>query len=192
MARPEEYFLNDDACTAERAARRGVSAQELHCPFAFVAMPGVPGAEAPTLTALSVLALQAADKLRGAVPAHTMPVACDTLSTDDADDLPCAGLLAARLDRPDALELATGHALCAVAGALIDDHPGITDWIPRHRDPTVRLRIPAGAPGIPLMFVPFVIETEAARRALDDRDLVDRALAQCASHALSLLPAQTH
>ena len=160
MSRPEEYFLDDDACTAERAALLGhrvqsamrsakgaVADDELDHPFAFVATPCVPGAEARMLAALSVLALQAAGELAGPVPARTIQVACATLPRDDTLGGACAGLVATRLDRPDALEIETRHVLSAVATALIDDHPGIADWIPRHRDPTVRLRTPAGAPG---------------------------------------------
>ena len=206
MANPERYFLDDDdACTAERAAllahrvqtatrgvRSEVSDDELDHPFAFVATPGVPGGEARTLCTLSVLALQAAGELAGPVPAGAMQLACATLPSDDAPGGACAGLIATRLDRPDALELETRHVLCAVADALIDDHPGLAEWIPRHRDPTVRLRTPIGAPGLPLVFVPFIAATEAARRAIDEGDLVDRALARCAHLAFAPVPAQAH
>lgn len=204
MANPEQYFLDDDdTCTPERAAllahrvhsalrsaRSSVSEDEHDHPFAFVATPGVPRAEAPTLSALSVLALGAANALAGPVPACTMQVVCATLASDAAPPGVCTGLIAARLDRPDALELETRDALCAVAATLIDEHPGIAEWIPRDRDPTVRLRTPVGAPGLPLVFVPFTVANEAARRALEDTDLVERTLARCAPDAFA--PTQAH
>ena len=99
-----------------------------------------------------------------------------------------AGAHRQRTGRPDALELETCHALRAVA--LVDDHPGIAEWIPRHRDPTVRLRTPVGAPGLPLVFVPLLVTGEPARRALADTDLVERTLARCAPDAFA--PTRAH
>ena len=88
MAHPERYFLDcDDTCTPERAAvlahrvrtatrsaRIAVSAEERDRPFAFVATPGVPGADAPTLSALSGLALETANDLAGPISTRTMRV----------------------------------------------------------------------------------------------------------------------
>ena len=203
MPNPEAYFLADDGCTAERAALLGhrvrsavrstrveVPADAFDRPFAAVATPGVPVAEAPTLAALSVLALQAADELAGPVPTDKMSIVCGARPTGDAGAW--AGLLATRLDRPESLELETRRVLGAVAAALIDDHPGIVDWIPRHRDPTVRLRTPAGAPGIPLVVIPFAVRTEEARHAIAHGDLLERALARCTPIAFAPVPAHTH
>ena len=206
MARPEKYFLADNGCSAERAAllahrvqfamrstHSAVSEEELDKPFAFVATPGVPVAEARTLAALSVLALLAAGELAGPIAARGINFVGTTLPTDDADGCAWAGLLATRLDRPDSLEIETRRVLCAVASTLIDGHPDLGDWIPRHRDPTVRLRTPASAPGIPLVFVPFTVRTKEARHAIAHGGLLDRAVAQCAQHlAFAPVPAHTH
>lgn len=59
---------------------------------------------------------------------------------------PWAGLLATRLDRPDFLEVETKEVLLRSSGALVDGHPEIEDWIPRDRDPSVRIREPRGHP----------------------------------------------
>lgn len=205
MPNPEQYFLADDGCTAERAAllahrvrtavrsaRVAVSADEYDHPFAAVATPGVPVSEAPMLCALSALALQAAGELAGPVPTDAMSIVCAARSTDDADACPCAGLLATRLDRPESLELETRQVLGAVAAALVDDHPGLTDWIPRDRDPTVRLRTPAGAPGIPMVFTPFAVRTEDARHAVAHGNLLERAVARCTPLAFAPAPTHTH
>ena len=203
MPRPEQYFLADDGCTAERAtllghrvrtavrnARVEVSADEYDHPFAAVATPGVPVAEAPALSALSVLALQVAEELAGPVLTDAMSIVCAARPTGDAGGW--AGLLATRLDRPESLELETRRVLGAVAAALIDEHPGIVDWIPRHRDPTVRLRSPARAAGIPLVFTPFAVRTAEARHAIAHGGLLERALARCAPLAVAPVPAHTH
>ena len=203
MPHPEAYFLADDGCTAERAAllahrvrtavrsaRVELSADAYDHPFAAVATPGVPVAEAPALAALSVLALQVADELAGPVPADAMRIVCAARPSDDAGAW--AALLATRLDRPESLERETRQVLGAVAAALIDDHPGLADWIPRHRDPTVRLRTPARAPGIPLVFVPFAVRTEEARHAIAHGDLLERALARCTPIDFAPGPAHTH
>lgn len=205
MPNPEAYFLCDDACTAERAALLAqrvrtamrtaggpISPDERDHPVAFVAAPGVPAAEVPTLAALSVLALEVAADLAGPVPTGAIPIICATSPTDDAGAKPFAGLLATRLDRPDALEIETRHALRTLACALIDHQPGIDDWIPRHRDPTVRLRTPEGAPGIPLVFAPFTVATDAARHAVSHGDLLQRAMARCAPLVFAPVPARAH
>ena len=60
-------------------------------------------------------------------------------------------------------------------GVLIERHPEIEDWIPRGRDPSVRIREPRGHPGLPLVVAPFVMTTEAAWEAVGASDMVDRA-----------------
>lgn len=89
-----------------------------------------------------------------------------------------AGLLAARLDRPDLLELETKHVMLTTLGALIDGHAEITDWIPRDHDPSVRIREPREHPGLPLIVTPFVMETEAAWEAVEAGGVVDRAFVE--------------
>lgn len=193
MARPEAYF-RDDGRTAARAAvlgervrcamrsaRRGVAPEEHDHPFAFVAIPGVPAPEVRTLTTLATLALNAAANLAGPVPEHELPLAWGTRALGEAPDAPHAGLLATRLDRPDAFELETIRALHVIGDVLIDAHPGLGAWIPPHRDPTVRIRTPAGTPGLPLAIVPFTVTTEAALRALPG--LVEGALDRCVALA---------
>ena len=170
MPDPEAFF-RDRGCTAERAAlfggrvrsamrcsRHGVAEHEHARPFALVSTCGVPGAEAPMLAALSMCTVGAAADLAGAVPADTPHVTVVTAPTAGTPGAPHAGLLATRLDRPECLELETRHLLAAVAGALVDAHPGLADWLPRHRDPTVRLRRPVTAPGTAqLVFVPVLV-----------------------------------
>ena len=88
------------------------------------------------------------------------------------------GLLATRLDRPELLEAETKHVLLTMLAALINEHNEIKDWIPRDRDPSVRLREPRGHPGLPLIVAPFVMETEAAWEAVEAGDLIDQAYAK--------------
>ena len=89
-------------------------------------------------------------------------------------------VLAARLDHPDLLELETKHVMLTTLGALIDGHEGIADWIPRDRDPSVRIRDPRDHPGLPLIVAPFVMETEAAWEAVEAGAVVDRAFVETA------------
>ena len=199
-------FFRDRDCTVERAAvlggrvrsamrrsRHGVAEHEHARPFAFVSTCGVPGAEAPMLAALSMCTVGAAADLAGAVPADTLHVTAVTFPTAGTPGAPHAGLLATRLDRPECLELETRHLLAAVAGALVDAHPGLADWLPRHRDPTVRLRRAVTAPGTAqLVFVPVLVETEAALEALHGEELLAQALARCGPLFESLAPLEAH
>ena len=201
MPDPEAFF-RDRGCTAERAAllggrvrsamrrsRHGVAEHEHARPFAFVSTCGVPGAEAPMLAALSMCTVGAAADLAGAVPADTLHVSAVTSPTAGTPGAPHAGLLATRLDRPECLELETRHLLATVAGALVDAHPGLADWLPRHRDPTVRLRRAVTAPGTAqLVFVPVLVETEAALEALHGHELLAQAIARCGPLFESLAP----
>ena len=204
MPDPEAFFRNR-GCTAERAAlfggrvrsamrrsRHGVAEHEHARPFAFVSTCGVPGAEAPMLAALSMCTVGAAVDLAGAVPAHTLHVTAVTSPTAGTPGAPHAGLLATRLDRPECLELETRVLLRIVAGALVDAHPGLADWIPRHRDPTVRLRRSVTGPGTALVFVPVLVETEAAHQALHGHELLAQAIARCAPLFEPLAPLEAH
>ena len=204
MPDPEAFF-RDRGCAAERAAvlgrrvrtamrrsREGVAEHEHAHPFAFVSTCGVPGAEAPMLAALSMCTVGAAAQLAGAVPAHTLHVTAVTVSTAETARAPHAGLLATRLDRPESLELETRQLLAAVAGALVDAHPGLADWIPRHRDPTVRIRRPVTAPGVPLVAVPVLVETEEALEAFHGEELLAQALARYVPPFEPLTPLKAH
>ena len=131
---------------------------------------------------LAMLATDAAESLAGEVSAQTMLARCLTLEIAGKAGEPrrWAGLLATRLDRPDLLELETRHVMLTALGALIDAHEGLGDWIPRDRDPSVRIREPRGHPGLPLVVAPFVMETEAAWRAVEAGEALEEAFAEAA------------
>ena len=188
--------LGERVARAMRRSRWGVGDDELALPIAFVSVQGVPVAEARTLATLAVLALDAAESLRGAVSDGEMVVSCLTKDTVEAGEAyrgrRWAGLLAARLDRPDLLEIETRHLLVDTCAALIDEHEDVADWIPRDRDPSVRIRAPENHPGVPLIVTPFVLTSERAWRAVDSGAIVDRAFAKTAPgmHALLSAPAR--
>ena len=59
--------------------------------------------------------------------------------------------------------------------ALVAQRPDLHPWIPIERDPTVRVREPAGHPGLPIIVTPFVVKTESAWAALERGGVVDDA-----------------
>ena len=170
----------------------GVAEDELDEPIAIVSTQGVPAKEVGVLTALSLLVVEAADGLEGAVTAEKMPVLTLTRETgdgaEDGEGRRWAGLFATRLDRPDLLEVETKHVLLATTTALIDEREDIGDWIPRDRDPSVRIRQPEDHPGLPLIVAPFVMETESARQAVEAGGIVDNAFVKAAPLAHELRP----
>ena len=170
---------------AMRHSRWGVREDELGQAMAIATTQGVPGSEFPTLTTLAMLAIEAAESLEGEVSAETLPVQCLTAQTGDGTEegegRRWAGLLAARLDRPDLLEIETKQVMLTRLAALIDGHDGIIDWIPRNRDPSVRIREPRDHRGLPLIVTPFVMDTEAAWQAVEAGEVVDHAFVETAS-----------
>ena len=185
--------LGERVARAMRRSRWGVGDEERARPIGFVGVWGVPAAEARMLATLAVLAVDAAESLRGAVSDGELVVSSLTKDTVEPDEAyrgrRWAGLLAARLDRPDLLELETRHLLLDICAALIDEHEDIADWIPRDRDPSVRIRAPEAHPGVPLIVTPFVLTSERAWRAVDSGAIVDRAFARSAPAVQALLSA---
>ena len=167
---------------AMRNSRRGVHEGELRDPMAITSTQGVPGTEFSTLITLAMLAIEAAEALQGDVSPETLPVQCLTAETvggtEEGERRRWAGLLAARLDRPDLLELETKHVMLTTLAALIDGHGEIKDWIPRNRDPSVRIREPRDHPGLPLIVTPFVMETKDAWEAVEAGGVVDQAFVE--------------
>ena len=167
---------------AMRHSKWGVPEDELGNAMAISTTQGVPAKEFPTLMTLAMLAIEAAEDLRGEVSAETLPVKCLTAQTvdgtEEGEPRRWAGLLAARLDRPDLLELETKHVMLTTLAALIDRHDGISDWIPRDRDPSVRIREPRDHPGLPLIVTPFVMETKDAWEAVEAGGVVDQAFVE--------------
>ena len=104
----------------------------------------MPESEFETLTTLAVLAVKAAEELKGELRAETLSVKRLTavIGNEESGHRRWTGLLATRLDRPELLELETKHVLVTMLAALIDGHEGIKESIPRDRDPSVRLREP--------------------------------------------------
>ena len=149
-------------------------------PVAFAIVPGVPEGEMGRLSAFTALCVQAAERLAGDNRPEELSVVCLSQSCEDrspAPDTPCfaAGLLAARLDLAHLLEFETQACTVEMLAALVAQRPDLRSWIPVARDPTVRLREPAGHPGLPLIVTPFVMETEAAWEAVQRRAVVDEA-----------------
>ena len=147
--------------------------------MAITSTQGVPGTKFSTLITLAMLAIEAADALQGDVSPETLPVQCLTAQTlggtEEGERQRWAGLLASRLDRPDFLELETRHLMLTTLVALIDGHREIKDWIPRNRDPSVRIREPRDHPGLPLIVTPFVMETKDAWETVEARGVVNQA-----------------
>ena len=183
-------LLGERISLAMRQSSLGVSEDELDHAIAIVSTQGVPAQEFAMLTALALLVVEAADALEGVVRADKMPVPTLTREagggTGRGSRRRWAGLLAARLDRPDLLELETKHVLLSTMTALVDGRDDISDWIPRDRDPSVRIREPRDRPGLPVIFAPFVMETEAAWQAVEEGGIVDDAFVESAPvvHAL--------
>ena len=157
-------------------------------PVIFVTVPGVPKGEMGSLSAFTALCVQAAERLAGD-PAPPAPgklrVVCLSQCCEDRSptpDTPCfaAGLLAARLDLAHLLELETQLCMVVLIAALVTQRPDLRPWIPIARDPTVRVREPAGHPGLPLIVTPFVMETESAWEAVQRRGIVDEAFVAAA------------
>ena len=165
-------------------SRWGVPDDELGHAIAFTTTQGVPATQVGMLTTLAMLAIEASEGLKGEVSAERLSVKCLTAEIGDGaeegEGRRWAGLLATRLDRPDFLELETKYVMLTTLGALIDGHDGIGDWIPRDRDPSVRIREPRAHRGLPLIVTPFVMETEAAWEAVEAGEGVDHAFAEAA------------
>ena len=181
---------------AMRHSRWGVPEDELGHAMAIATTQGVPGTEFEMLMTFAMLVSEAAEGLKGEVSAETLPVQCLTAETvggsEEGGPRRWAGLLATRLDRPDLVEVETKHVMLTTLGALIDGHDGISDWIPRDRDPSVRIREPRDHPGLPLIVTPFVMETEAAWEAVEAGEVVDHAFAEAAPTVQALRAELAH
>lgn len=143
---------------------------------------GVPDRERPILGTLGQLALGAANTLARADALERLPIASLATPVTGAarggagEQRLWACILATRLDAPGVLEGELLDLLGVATHALIDRHAGFDDWLPRPHDPTVRVRLPAEHPGLPLAFCPFVATRRAALDALDDGPLLDEVL----------------
>ena len=176
---PAEYYLRQGEVPARaqvlgerialamRHSRWGIQEDELGHAMTIASTQGVPGTEFPTVTTLATLVIEATEALRGEVSAERLPVQCLTEDTGDGAE--------EGEQRPDLLELETKHVMLTTLAALIDGHADIKDWIPRDRDPCVRIREPRYHPGLPLIVTPFVVENEAAWEAVEAGAVVDRA-----------------
>ena len=170
----------DAGKTARAQAKRtcGIAGSE-DWPVAFATVPGVPEGEMSRLSTFTALCVQAAERLAGDTPSEEFSVVCLSRSYEDGPagrNPPCfAGLLAARLDIAHLLEFETQMCMVELLAALVAQRPDLRPWIPIERDPTVRLREPGGHPGLPLIVTPFVMETEAAWKAVQRREVVDEA-----------------
>ena len=173
-------ILGERVRLAMQHSKWGVREDEHGNAIAITSTQGVHESEYETLTTLAVLAVRAAEALKGEVSAETLSVKRMTAVTgnEESGRRRWTGLLATRLDRPELLEAETKHVLLTMLAALINEHNEIKDWIPRDRDPSVRLREPRGHPGLPLIVAPFVMETEAAWEAVEAGDLIDQAYAK--------------
>ena len=175
---------------AMRNSRRGVHEDELHDPMAITSTQGVPGTEFSTLITLAMLTVEAAEALKETTSAEKFPVQRLTEETGDASRAEqgprWAGILAARLDRPDLLEAETQHVMRTTLGALVDGHPGIKHWIPPDRDPTIRVREPREHPGTPLVLNPFIMESKDAWEAVEAGEVVDQAFVKAAPTVVAL------
>ena len=103
--------LGDRVALAMRHSQWEITQHDIERPLALSSTQGVPRREFATLATLAGLVLEAAELLRGEVHSDAFPVHCLTHATDDGaeggDDRRWAGILAARLDRPDLLEAET-------------------------------------------------------------------------------------
>ena len=171
--------LGERVRLAMRHSKWGVRENEHGNAIAITSTQGVPEGEIETLTTLAVLAVKAAEALQGEVSGETLTLKHLTAVTrEESGRRRWTGLLATRLDRPELLELETKHVLVTMLAALIDGHDGVRDWIPRDRDPSVRLREPRDHPGLPLIVAPFTMQTEDAREAVEAGDLIEQAYAR--------------
>ena len=91
---------------------------------------------------------------------------------------PWPGILAAgthlfAMDEPEVRAF-----LADVRDRLVAHCPGVRDWLPAS-DPTkstITVRVPAGHPGLPLTFAPFVVCDPETLAELDSAGLPDAAL----------------
>ena len=158
---------------------------------------GVPERERPVLLALGRLALAAANALAPPDTPGRFVVAplVDSVtepSTWGDGAGPWAAILVTRLGVPELLEHEHLDLLGLGAQALIDGHAGFEDWIPRGSDPTVRVRIPAEHPGVPLAFVPCMVTQRGALEALDAGPLFGEVLSRIAGAFKALKDAERH
>ena len=167
-----------------QAKRECGIADPRHEPIAFVTGPGVPEGEMGRLVAFTALCVQAAEQLAGDVVPGTVPVLCLTRPCEESParrDTPrFAGLLAARLDLAHLLEFETRVCMVELLAALVAQRSDLHPWIPIERDPTVRVREPPGHAGLPLIVVPFVMETESAWAAVERGGVMDDAFVAAA------------
>ena len=160
------------------ASRHPVRAEDAGRGLVLVSVQGVPGAQAPALTALATLALEVADRLGGEVLADSFPLPVVVREVDGGGAW--MGVLAARLDRPDLLEIEIRHILCTTLQALVEQDPDLGAWIPLDRDPTIRLREPSGYSGLPLVLCAFTVASVSACKQVRDGTVVDQAFARAA------------
>ena len=179
---PEQAaLLGERIVRTLRGSRWGVPEPERAHPIGFVSAQGVPAAEVPTLVTLAALTPEAAARLEGEVHAEELPLVCLVRPIAEpgapaAAPQRWAGLLASRLDHPRFLELEIRQLLLEIAGALIDQRADFVDWIPRERHPGVRVCEPRDYPGLPLVGVPFTVQSAAAARAFETDEMFARAL----------------
>ena len=137
---------------------------------------GVPAAEHACLLLLGTLAIEAAHELATPPPIPNAIVHIEP--RERSPEGPWPGVLAAgthlfAMDEPEVRAF-----LADVRDRLVAHCPGVRDWLPAS-DPTkstITVRVPAGHPGLPLTFAPFVVCDPETLAELDSAGLPDAAL----------------
>ena len=137
---------------------------------------GVPAAEHACLLLLGTLAIEAAHELATPPPIPNAIVHIEP--RERSPEGPWPGILAAgthlfAMDEPEVRAF-----LADVRDRLVAHCPGVRDWLPASdaTKSTITVRVPAGHPGLPLTFAPFVVCDPETLAELDSAGLPDAAL----------------
>ena len=137
---------------------------------------GVPAAEHACLLLLGTLAIEAAHELATPPPIPNAIVHIEP--RERSPEGPWPGVLAAgthlfAMDEPEVRAF-----LADVRDRLVAHCPGVRDWLPASdaTKSTITVRVPAGHPGLPLTFAPFVVSDPETLAELDSAGLPDAAL----------------
>ena len=137
---------------------------------------GVPAAEHACLLLLGTLAIEAAHELATPPPIPNAIVHIEP--RERSPEGPWPGVLAAgthlfAMDEPEVRAF-----LADVRDRLVAHCPGVRDWLPASdaTKSTITVRVPAGHPGLPLTFAPFVVCDPETLAELNSAGLPDAAL----------------
>ena len=137
---------------------------------------GVPAAEHACLLLLGTLAIEAAHELATPPPIPNAIVHIEP--RERSPEGPWPGILAAgthlfAMDEPEVRAF-----LADVRDRLVAHCPGVRDWLPASdaTRSTITVRVPAGHPGLPLTFAPFVVCDPETLAELNSAGLPDAAL----------------